>query len=156
MYGAETIRAAIGTDLEGLTVANGHSFNVSTVDVTGEGDPGLLPTPAIQMLAVEGISNPYGTRTGGASMGINMETVAYALDLFLHDGEFQTLERAAADVRNRIERVGSTVRTTAPVGFKDIRITGWEFLEGPDVRRTALHRIRIRIQVDRVFNLGDA
>ena len=156
MYGAETIRTKIGEDLAGITVANGYSFTAENVDVSGEDDPEIMGTPALQLIAVEGAAEPLGTRTGGASMGISTETTVYALDLFLRDGEYVSLERAAADVRNRLERVASAVRAAGVGGFKDIRVLGWEFLEGPDVRRTLEHRVRLRLEVERIFNLGDA
>jgi len=150
MYGAEQIRIKLGEDLETLTVAGGRSFDLVQVDLTGEVAPDILATPAVQLLAVEGAAEEASAANAG------VETLSYALDLFARPGDLPGgLERAAADVRNVIERKGSAV---LQAGLKVVRVdvVGWEFIEGPDVQRSLLHQIRFRVECERLYSRGDA
>jgi len=150
MYGAEQIRNKLGEDLEAITIAGGRSFDVAQVDLTGEIAPDVLATPALQLLSVEGAADEASAANAG------IETLSYALDLFSRPGELPGgLERAAADVRNTIERKASAI---LGAGLKVMRadVVGWEFLEGPDVQRSLLHQIRFRIEIERLYSRGDA
>lgn len=150
-YGTELIRQKLGEDLATITVAAGRSFTIASVDVTADRDPATLATPGVQLLAVEGSVDEASVQRVGA------ELTLYAVDLFAHPGELLGgLERAAADVRNVLERADSLTRLAGIPGFRHVTVVGWEFLEGPDTQRTLLHRIRFRLEVERLYNRGDA